>query len=258
MAAAFGVQAQSVDLDISTTNAAWRISAGGATDALAFHYFTDITVTSSGHNSGLFLPGGNYAAFDGFWVAHYYFTLPSNAAYPSLIYSNLFGDDRVVLRLNGNVIGSTGISLPTAPRLALMVLSDGEPAQTWAFGYPNRGVGGTNFGGFKLGGTNVLEAVVNNTPYAEYTPFLDTLSPTNGTFFGVRGAVSYTLTPPRLAAMCNGDSVSVQWPADAQGYVLQTTADMTDPSSWQTISSTANACVFCATNSSRFFRLIAQ
>ena len=50
------------------------------------------------------------ANFNGFWYADETFTLPSNASYIKLSFSGLYGDDRVVLELNGTMIGNYALN----------------------------------------------------------------------------------------------------------------------------------------------------
>src|SRR5215831_12155421 len=107
--------ANTINFDTGTASE-WQVTAGGAVNATPYVVFGGgsyqgnlITVTSDESSSGMFLPGGSLANFDGFWTATFTFSLPSNASNVQLNFANYINDDRAVLELNGNVISSSGI-----------------------------------------------------------------------------------------------------------------------------------------------------
>jgi hypothetical protein len=173
-------------VDVSTgagTN--WTVSGGGAVNATPDLTGSSLTLTSNGLASGTPVTGFNNAAFDGFWVADNSFTIPAGATNPSLSFSNLFADDRAVLFLNGTQIANFG---GDGPGTGLMVLTDGSPNSSFTF---INNTSGTSSTGFNIGGTNTLEAIVNNTTggiNANAAP----LAGTNGTDFGLVGTVSFS------------------------------------------------------------------
>ena len=251
--------APAASLDFGTANLTnWTASAGGAVDARPYQHNTDITVTSTGYASGVFLPGGNWTLFDGFWTAAYRFYLPADAINVSLTYSNLFADDRTVLELNGVPIDSAGVD-PHPPHqiwYQFMVLTNGSHAVQWWFNSPNREVSGSVTSGFRLGETNVLEAILNNTTNGIYCFFLDTLTANNGTFFGVNGRVSYSLLPPRLNIALAGGSVAVSWPTNSGGFQLETSSNPLNPGGWSPVATVNNSYATPPTNQASFFRLV--
>ena len=261
LAASGGYDAKGVNLNFSTAIATnWTASAGGAVDATPYQHNTDITITSTGYGSGLFLHGGSFALFGGYWTAAYRFYLPADATSVSLTYSNLFADDRTVLMLNGDAIDSTGVDThpPIQTWYQFMVLTNGADFVQWWFNGPNRLVGGTVTRGFKVGQTNILEAIVNNTTNGIYPAYLCTLTANNGTAFGVNGTVSYSLLPPRLNINLAGSSVAVSWSTNATGFQLETTTNPLDPGSWTPVATLNNAYVTPSTNQASFFRLVQQ
>src|SRR4051794_35495149 len=111
MYAVIGSGLRAATLDFSTsTPANWSITAGGAVNATPYPFGGEISVTTTGTGVGTFVPGGSFSNFDGFWLAQYVFSLPSDAASISLTFSNLTADDRVLLTLNGTPLAATGIS----------------------------------------------------------------------------------------------------------------------------------------------------
>src|SRR5437868_7119608 len=95
----------------TTGNAAnWLITGAGATAVPAFqtsaNHPGEISPTSNAFGSGSFLSGGSPGAFNGFWFADQTFLLPGNAFGVTLTFNSLYGNDRVVLELNGTIIGN--------------------------------------------------------------------------------------------------------------------------------------------------------
>ena len=246
-------------IDFSTTMATnWTASAGGAVDATPYQFGTDITVTSTAFSNGTFLPGGSLAQFDGFWTAKYTFFLPYGATNISLVYSNLIADDRAVFTLNGVALGATGTQTSSGLTQGYMVFTDGGPLQTYYFSGPDGTVSGSATSGFIVGGANNLEAIVNNTRAGVAGTTLRTLTTTDGTTFRVKGAVSYSLIPPRLIITRSGSSLLVSWAANYTGFQLETTTNLLAPGSWSPIATVNNSCATPHTNRASFFRLVQQ
>ena len=86
--------------------------------------------------------------------------LPANATRATLNFT-LFGDDRVVLQLNGESIGNFGLG-PSGPYTGpgVMKLTSGGPDTPFVFN--GAGLGMVTVG-FNFGGVNTLRLIVNNT-----------------------------------------------------------------------------------------------
>ncbi|MDB6034635.1 MAG: cell wall/surface repeat protein, partial [Verrucomicrobiales bacterium] len=187
----------STHLDFGTANPlGWHLAAGVVADAPPYVIEGNIlTVTTTGGGDGAFLPGGSADGFDGYWTATYPFFLPANATNVSLTFSNLGGDDRVVLTLNGATIAATGIGSVNGPNPSQgsMVLVDGQPLQPYLFTGENAQTSGRVTNGFYLGRTNVLRAILNNT----FAGIQGDLVPLDGdlTGFLILGGAAYDLLP---------------------------------------------------------------
>ena len=102
----------STTLDLGTAGnaASWLITGAGAMGPAAYQVDIEkageISLTKDAEMDGKFVKEGSLKKFNGFWVANESFTLPSNASNVSLKFSGLFADDRVVLELNGHIIGN--------------------------------------------------------------------------------------------------------------------------------------------------------
>jgi hypothetical protein len=246
-------------IDFSTTMATnWTASAGGAVDVTPYQFGTEITVTSNAFSNGSFLPGGSVANFDGFWTAKFSFFLPAGATNASLVFSNMIADDRAVFMLNGTAIGATGNGTTSGVTQGYMVFTDGGSKQTYNFTGTNGYVSGSATSGFVIGGTNTLEAIVNNTGDGVAGTSLQKISPTDGTTFRVKGAVSFSLIQPSLNIVLNGDGVVISWPASYGDYQLETTTNLLDANSWFPVSTTSNSYTTSYTNQMQFFRLMQQ
>ena len=146
----------------TTANAAnWLITGGGATAVPAFqtsaNHAGEISPTSTALSSGSFLSGGSLAAFNGFWFADRTFTLPGNALGISLNFNGLYGNDRVVLELNGTIIGNADHLGATGA--GVMSFPSGPPDAAFTFTGTTSGTVTTGF----LTGVNTLRLIVNNT-----------------------------------------------------------------------------------------------
>jgi len=187
----------------TTSSAGWAVTGGGAVDATPFvvsnwgnyHEQSVIALTSTGNDVGMFVSGGSLANFNGFWTATYSFTLPSDATAVQFSYSEFFGDDRGVMRLNGAIVGSAG--LPTSPGdySGVMVFTDGGLPQPYTFNGPYGYVSGTVTSGFNIGGTNTLQFIINNTGIGIDGTMHGDLAWNDGTGLGIKGTISYAIVP---------------------------------------------------------------
>ena len=179
-------------ITIDTATAAWTVSGGGATNATPFLVGDGISITSNTFQSGTFVSGGSAANFDGFWTASLSFFLPADATNVILNFSNLQADDRAILELNGNIIGSAGIF---GPGTGQMAFTDGGPlVDNVTFG-GNPSSGSAN-SGLILGANNTLLAIVNDTNTGITGPLNDSHSFFE-TAFVVDGSISFdTPTSP--------------------------------------------------------------
>jgi hypothetical protein len=200
----FGLNGATIDVSTGTSPN-WRVTAGGAVNALPYPFGTEISVTSTGTGAGSFVSGGTFANFSGFWLGNYSFFLPADATAVSLTFSNLYADDRVVLTLNGNVLASTGLPYSGNDSSGSMVLTDGGALQPWSFTGSAGSVSGVVTNGFNVGGMNLLQGIVNNTDAGVYGPDLPIYEGTSndGTHFGLAGVISYSEVPepPTLALL---------------------------------------------------------
>jgi hypothetical protein len=192
--------------DTSAT-AGWTATAGGAVNATPFAVTgfgnaggqTVLSISSTGDGSGTFLAGGSIANFDGFWTARYSFSLPPGAVNVQLNYYNLFGDDRVVMKLNGTTI-SSALAIPPGGSLnGSMVLTDGGALQPYTFAGAFGSVSGTANSGF-VPGLNTLDFIVNNTGGDPNGPLKPTLV-NDGTAIGLTGVVSFDVPEPSSASL---------------------------------------------------------
>ncbi len=155
--------ADGATMSVGTSNNApsWLITGSGATAARAFqtsaNHPGEISLTSNAFRTGSFVSGGSLAAFNGFWFAELTFILPPNAEGITLNCDSLYGNDRVVLQLNGTDIGNADHLGATGS--GVMRFPGGLLDAAFTFT-------GTTSGTISLGflpGTNTLRLVVNNT-----------------------------------------------------------------------------------------------
>ena len=234
----------------------WLVTAGNVTNVTPWQFGTRLTVTSNSFSTGAFLPGGSYASFDGFWTARYTFFMPSGASNAMLLYSNLYADDRVVFTLNGIPIGATGTKTFTGTKSGFMFFTDSGSFDAFQFTSTNSAVIGANTSAFVIGGTNVLQAVMNNTRAGIAATNLKTLTATDATFFSVDGTISYSFTAPPLVITNSGATVTVNWPTNYSGFQLQTTTNLINPATWSAL--TTSNCTYTTSpdGQPRFFRLV--
>jgi hypothetical protein len=184
----------------------WTVTWGGAANAPAFEFtpsgfdpgdpvsLTGICITSDGDSPA--------SQFNGFWYADADFQLPSNASSVSLVFSTLRADDRVVLELNGNILGDYFLNglyaNPPLTGLGVMSLTSGDDAPYTFTGISS----GTITSGFILGGENDLRMIVNNTGQAVLTAPTVSGGPTHAELTAL---VSYSVPEPgALALSCIG------------------------------------------------------
>ncbi len=239
----------------SATN--WLVTAGNITNVTPWQFGARLAITSNSLSNGAFLPGGSYATFDGFWTARYTFFVPSGASNALLVYSNLYADDRVVLTLNGTPIGATGTRTGVGTNPGFMCFADDGSYDAFQFTGTNSPVFGANTSAFIIGGTNVLQAILNNTDNGIIATNLKTLvAAGDATFFGVDGTISYSFTAPSLTITQSGAAVTVSWPTNYSGFQLQTTTGLGNPGAWSTL--TTSNCIYTTVPGGQphFFRLV--
>jgi hypothetical protein len=188
-----------VNLGTSDNSASWLVTGGGAVDAPSFPMINgySIGITSEGGRSSTFATGGSDANFDRFWYADNDFYLPAGATDVSLIFSGLDADDRVVLELNGTILGdyflNGSYSNPPLTGAGVMAFPPGLPDVSYVF---TGTAAGTITSGFVYGGTNDLRLVVNNTDLASLTaPTVTFQNGTDGTDAGLTAELTYTAVP---------------------------------------------------------------
>jgi len=130
---------------------------------------------------------------DGYWYAQTKFTVPAGATKVTLAIASLFADDRVVIELNGKIIGSTGIGAPGAGQ---MVLTDGGANNPYSFTTANAAKINHVTTGF-VTGDNYLKLIVNNTDNG----ISGGLDPNSGTEVGLTSRLIYTVPSTSAEAM---------------------------------------------------------
>jgi hypothetical protein len=198
---AIHLHAATIPFNTSTLINNWTVTAGGAVDATPYPFDVCLSISSTGTGIGTFVDGGSFSQFSGFWTARYLFFLPAEAVNVTLTFSDLRADDRAVLTLNGTRIGAAGIILQGGGNSGSMVLTDGGPLLSYTFDGASGSVSGNVTSGFKLGGMNTVQGIVNNTDTGISGPVLPIFagSSIDGTTFGVSGFVTYTMIPEPAA-----------------------------------------------------------
>jgi len=171
-------------------------------------------MTSTFNSTGSFVQGGSLADFDGYWVAHFTFSLPANATSISLNYANFGADDRVVLTLNGAIFDATGFFVDWVHNgTPSMLLTDGgsvEPYSSFSSSLDGF-VSGNVTSGFNTGGLNTIEAIINNTGNGVYGADQN-INPNDGTSFVLSGTISYSVVPePSSLAMFGVGLFGLTW-----------------------------------------------
>ena len=164
-----------IDVSTSAANAPdWLVTGAGASGASAFALnpagflnpppVPSIGISSTGAQNGTFVAGASLSKFTGFWYADFPFALPANATNVSLSFSRLFGDDRIVLQLNGVTRGdfflNGFVDSPPLVGPGSMSFPPGPPDVPYVFTGHRSGV---ITSGFLPGQTNDLRLIVNNT-----------------------------------------------------------------------------------------------
>jgi hypothetical protein len=189
-----------VSIDVSTTATnPWLITGAGASASPAFDVLSgnNISLTNNVLETGTFIPGGSLANFNGFWYADLSFVIPANATNISLNFTNLNGDDRVVLQLNGSNIGN--YFLNASPGTGVMSFPPGPPDKPFTFTNQTSGIVTS---GFLLGQNNDLRLIVNNTDSSALTAQTFTFQNSgDGTEAGLVGAVTYSIPEPTSVAL---------------------------------------------------------
>ena len=218
-----------ITLGVGTgTPAIWAITGAGASNAPVYGFAdAGIGITSNGNRTGTFVAGGSLANFDGFWYAETSFFLPANATNVSLDFSGLGADDRVVLELNGQIVGNFFLN---ASGEGVMTLSPGTNSP---FTFTNQRSGTVNTG-FLLGQENHLRLVVNNTdwnnPYATTKTFNDDI---DGTAAYLAATVTYTVPDPPLPGVSIATYAGLTIDgAVGQTYGIQATTDLSNANGW--------------------------
>lgn len=186
-------------IDFSTSSGSdWTVTGGGAVGEPAFHLALPlVSITSNSEESGEFAAGGELSDFDGAWYADFQFTLPSGATDVAMTFTNLVGDDRTVLQLNGADVGDYFLNgnnlnppLTGAGDMRFPSESSDEP-------YTFTGTtSGTVTSGF-VTGTNDIRLMVNNTNTANLAAATVTFqTSSDDTDAGVLGSVSFSAPEP--------------------------------------------------------------
>jgi hypothetical protein len=197
--AAFVPRAAADVVDFSTgSNSDWTVTGGGEAAAPAFYLALPlVSITSNSLESGQFAAGGTLGQFTGAWYADFQFTLPAGATDVSLSFSNLVGDDRTVLQLNGTDLGDyflNGNNLtPPLTGAGDMRFPSESSDQPYTFTGTTSGTVTTGF----VTGINDIRLVVNNTNKANLTANTATFqSSSDSTDAGVLGTVNFSAPEP--------------------------------------------------------------
>ncbi len=121
----------------------------------AFQTGNFIGITSNDLSTGTWIAGSNNNTFNGLWTATETFDVPTGATGINLSFSRLTGDDRVVLKINGNYVGFAAVNGATGVGVQYLPIT-GSQALTY-------GVTSGDISSFVVTGTNTLELIVNNT-----------------------------------------------------------------------------------------------
>jgi len=214
----------------------WLITGAGAAAAPAFqtsaNHAGEISLTSDALPHGSFLAGGSAAAFNGFWYADYKFVLPANAAGATLTFDQLYGNDRVVLQLNGATIGDANYHGTTGAGVMRF------PGGSLDVGFTFRGTtSGKITSGF-LPGTNTLRLVVNNTGQAPVisTPTSGFVADWDATDAFVNATVTYDILEPFYlrCVLQSGSAGLLIYGQTNSSYAIQS-AEAVPTTNWTTL-----------------------
>jgi hypothetical protein len=157
--------AVTVNLGTPGNAASWLITGGGASLAPAFPLNCTsgevgcISTSSNGFSTGTLVTGFSVSN-SGYWYADNTFTIPAGATNVALSFSGLAGDDRVVLELNGTIIGNVCCASGLVYGNGIMMLNGVSYVNPFDF---TNVLSGTVTTGFVIGGTNTLRLIENNT-----------------------------------------------------------------------------------------------
>jgi hypothetical protein len=192
--------------DLGTlNNDQWLITGAGAkggTNDTAFLINSntgEISLTSNAGRTGTFIKGGKNSDFNGYWVADNAFNLPSNVANLKLNFSGLAADDRVVLELNGHILGNANLDKLTGTGDMTLPAAGGGTTTETDFKFTGTKTASgtvTNTKDFVLGGVNHLTLIVNNTGHGADLghPTIGLLNDSDKTSVGLTASVSYNVT----------------------------------------------------------------
>ena len=176
--------------------ASWTVTGAGAVNAPAFQLSADsspnnISLISDGQATGTAAAGGSLGAFDGFFSAENVFFIPTGATDVRLDFDGLFGNDRVVLQLNGIDIGNSTYFGTTGT--GLMQFQYNTPDFVYEFDETSSD---TVTSGFNIGGFNSLRLIVNNHGFIPIDVPTQTFSfPGDAVAARVGATVTYTAVP---------------------------------------------------------------
>ena len=195
------VQAEVV-VDLGTPGNApdWLITAAGAVDAPSFQSNVNrpgtITLLDNSLITGNIVAGGSVGAYNGFWYAENHFDIPVGAQNVQFQFADLWGNDRVVLSLNGVNIGHATFGRGVGD--GLMRFEENGEDLPFVF---SEVTSGTVTSGFNIGGRNTLRLTVNNTGINLAAPTVPSAFAGDGTVVHLPTAtLSFTAIPEPSAA----------------------------------------------------------
>ncbi|RPI61621.1 MAG: PEP-CTERM sorting domain-containing protein [Planctomycetaceae bacterium] len=155
------VQAASIDLGTAGHAGNWNVTVYGdsgiiAADQPSYQTSSWISITSTTYSGGTWVAGADNTAFNGLWTATSIFNVPADAENISFTFSNLLGDDRVALELNGHRIGLATVDSGGAGAGILTYPVTGNESVTY-------GTTSGDASAYVLIGANTLRLIVNNT-----------------------------------------------------------------------------------------------
>ena len=195
------VSAAVIDLGTPGNASDWLVTGAGAVGAPAFDtsqtFPGDISLSDNGLPTGNYVTGASFAQFNGFWYVENSFELPANATNVSFDFNGLWGNDRVVMSLNGTQIGNATFGGGTGSGLMRFEESGSDLPFTFT-----ETTSGTITSGFVIGGTNTLRLTVNNTGVNLAAPTIPSAFPEDSTtVYLASGTVAYTAIPEPSCAI---------------------------------------------------------